>query len=100
MFIHKIEAFVLGFMREFFPSRRHEFIDRPGRVLSRVEPGIVQLQKYPLGPSVVAGIGGVDFAGPIVAESYLKELAFEPLHVAHRRDAWMESGLDGELFCR
>ena len=40
-----------------------------GFVGGRVEPGIVELEENPLGPFEIAGVGRVDFAAPIVAET-------------------------------
>ena len=81
-------------------SRRNELFDRPRGLLFGVEPGIIKLQKYPLGPTVIVRVGGVYFAGPIITEADFSELAFEPTDVLSCRNGWMEPCFDRELFGR
>src|SRR5262245_15129510 len=66
----------------------------------RVEPGMVKSQKDPLGPLVVIGVSGIDFARPIVAESEGLNLFFESGDVFLSRLARVPSGLNGILFGR
>src|SRR5579862_3809297 len=54
-----------------------EGVDRLSFVGDGIEPGIVELGKNPLGPAKIFGVGGVDFARPIVAETKGFDLAFE-----------------------
>ena len=99
MGFHDFAALIFGFMGKLLLPRRDEFLDWPGRLVFGVKPGIVQFQKNPLRPFVIARIGGVHFARPVVTESDLCQLAFEPLDVLRRRDGRMKAGLDRELFC-
>ena len=65
-----------------------------------VEPRIVNLEKDPLRPFVVAGIGRVDLAFPIVGKTDPFQLRFELRDVLAGRDRGMLAGLDGVLFGR
>src|ERR1700677_258119 len=58
---------------------------------------MVELEKNPLGPFEVAGIGGVQFAAPIIAEAKRLNLAFEDGDVFFGRRAGVLPGADGIL---
>ena len=60
--------------------------NRLGLVRLRIEPGIVNLEKNPLRPFVIARIGRVDLALPIVGETDALELRFEFRDVLARGD--------------
>ena len=66
----------------------------------RIEPRIVQLEKDPLRPAKVAGIGGAQFARPVVAKADGLKLRPEPRNIALRRNARVLAGFDGELLRR
>ena len=63
-----------------------------------VEPGVVELEENPLRPPEVGGVGGADFAVPIVAETYGLKLTAEVVDSAGRGDARVLAGFDGILF--
>ena len=71
-----------------------------GFVCRGVEPGVVELEENPLRPSEVAGVGGADFAIPIVAKTDGLELTAEVVDVSGRGDAWVLAGFDGVLLGR
>ena len=52
-----------------------------------VEPSLVELEENPLRPPEVGGVGGADFAVPIVAETYGLKLTAEVVDIAGRGDA-------------
>ena len=62
------------------------------------EVGVVELDEDPLGPLDVAGVGGVDFAVPVVSEAEGLELAAEVFDVGFGGDAGVLAGFDGVLF--
>ena len=55
------------------------------------------MQKYPLRPFIIVGVGRVDFAVPIVAKSERFNLSREVFDVLFRRLAWVRARLDGVL---
>ena len=61
------------------------------------EVGFVELEKDPLRPLDVAGVGGVDLAVPVVGKAEGLELAAEVVDVGLGGDAGMLAGLDGVL---
>jgi hypothetical protein len=79
-------------------GRAGQGIDRFGALGDGIEPGMVKLEKDPLGPSEIAGVGGVDLARPIVAEAERFDLAAERGDVPLGRLARVLAGLDGVLF--
>ena len=62
-----------------------------------VVPGVVDLEEDPLRPLVVAGIRGVDLAGPVVGEAQRLDLAAEVVDVGLGGDPGVGVGLDGVL---
>ena len=68
--------------------------DRLCLVCERVHPGIVKLEKDPLRPFEILGIGRADFAGPVVAEAERLKLSAEVVDIALGGDARMLAGLD------
>ena len=56
--------------------------------------GMIELEKDPLGPADVAGVGRVDLAVPVVGEADRLELAAEVDDVGLGRDARVLTGLD------
>ncbi len=56
------------------------------------------MEEDPLGPLEVAGVGGVDLAGPVVAEAEFLDLAFEVGDVGGGVFPRVLAGLDGVLF--
>ena len=71
--------------------------DGLGLVRGGVEPGVVELEENPLCPPEIAGVGGADFAVPIVAEAHGLELAAEVVDIAGCGDARVLAGFDGVL---
>ena len=66
-------------------------------LLLGVVPGVEELQEDPLRPAEIVGIGGVDFAVPVVAEAEHLDLPAEGVDVLLRGEARMRAGLDGVL---
>ena len=66
----------------------------------RIEPGIVDLEKDPLGPLVIARISGVDLAIPIVGKTDAFELRFKLGDILARGDFRMLAALDRVLLGR
>ena len=64
------------------------------------QPLFVELLEYPLRPSVVFGVGGVDLAVPIIGEAEHPDLLAESVDVLLRRDGRMRSRLHGILLRR
>ena len=56
--------------------------------------------KNPLGPPVVARVGGIDFATPVDGETDSLDLSAEVLDVGLCGRGRMGACLDGELLCR
>ena len=63
-----------------------------------IVPGIEDLQKNPLRPAIVVGIGGGEFTAPVVTEAQHFQLAAEVIDVLVGFDCGVGSRLDGELF--
>src|SRR5205823_1345204 len=64
------------------------------------EPGVVKLEEDPLRPLEVIGVGSIDFAAPIVAESQRLYLPLESGDVFFRGLARVLAGFDGILLSR
>ena len=75
-----------------------ERFDRFGLIGGGVEPRVIELEEDPLGPAEVFGIGGIDFAIPVVAEAERLDLASEVIDVGFGGDAGVLAGFDGVLF--
>src|SRR5215471_12596130 len=73
-------------------------LDRLRLVRYRIEPRIVELQENPLSPFKVFGVGGVDFAGPVVTKPEALDLAFEGGDVGLGCSTGMLAGFDCILF--
>ena len=65
-----------------------------------IEPRVIELEKNPLRPFEIAGVGGVDLALPVVGKAEPLELAFEVRHVLRGGDGRMLAGLDRILLGR
>ncbi len=74
-----------------------EFGDGAGALGFFAEVGVVDLEEDPLGPADVGGVGGVDFAVPIVGEAEGLELGAEGGDVVFGGDAGVLASLDGVL---
>src|ERR1043166_7020992 len=74
--------------------------DRLGLFRLRIEPRVVDLEKNPLRPFVIAGIGRVDLAFPIVGKTDPFQLRFELRDILARGDGGMLPGFDGVLLRR
>ena len=61
---------------------------------------LVKLLEDPLRPLVIAGIGGVHLAVPVIAEAQRLDLLAEPVDVAFGRDRGMRAGFHGILLGR
>jgi hypothetical protein len=59
---------------------------------------VVELEEDPLGPFEIVGVGGIDFASPIVAEAEGFDLAPERCDVLFGGLARVLAGFDGVLF--
>ena len=77
-----------------------QMADGLGLLVHRVEVAVEELEKDPLGPAVVFGIGGVDFAVPVVAEAEHLDLPAKVGDVAFGGDTRMGVVLDGVLLGR
>ncbi|OPZ99856.1 MAG: hypothetical protein BWY71_00894 [Planctomycetes bacterium ADurb.Bin412] len=75
-----------------------KFFNGPGLLPPAVEIPVEQLQEDPLGPSVIFGVGGVDFAVPVVAEAQTHDLAADIVDIPLGGDAGVGAGFDGVLF--
>src|SRR5262249_33524579 len=62
-----------------------------------VVPSVEDLQKDPLRPFHVVGIGGVNFARPVIAEPEHLNLSAERADIILRVDAWVLPSLDRVL---
>ena len=80
------------------PAFGFQFGNGRGLLGLLVEVGFVELEENPLGPADELGIGGGDFAVPIVAEAERFQLALEGDDVRLGGDARVLAGLDGILF--
>ena len=80
--------------------RNGKFADKFSLAGSCIKPGVVQFGEDPLGPFEIGGIGGIDFAVPIVAQSEGLNLASEIVAVFLGRFGRMSTGLNGILFGR
>src|SRR5690606_36039917 len=83
-----------------FVKLHDQSLDVLGPVGLFVIPGIKELDKNPLRPFIIFGIGSADFARPIEGETYLVELFAVTGNVFTRGFVRMLSGLDGVLFGR
>src|SRR5262245_6882997 len=63
-----------------------------------VVPCVEELQKNPLRPAIVIGIGGGEFTRPVIAEAEHLELPAERVDVLVGRDPRMRPRLDRMLF--
>ncbi len=63
----------------------------------RVVPGVIDLEEDPLRPLVIAGVGCIDFAFPVVREPQRLDLAAKRIDVRLRGDSRMRVGRDGIL---
>ena len=72
-------------------------VDRLGLIGRGVKPRIVQLQKNPLAPLKITGLGGVRFPTPIIAEAQALDLPLEISNIFLGRLARMLAGLDRVL---
>ena len=72
-------------------------VDGPGRPPAGVEPGPEQLQEDPLGPAVVARVGGGELAARVVAQPEPAELAPHGVDVLGGGDRRVPARLDGVL---
>jgi hypothetical protein len=59
------------------------------------EAAFEQLQKDPLGPSHVRGLGRGQLPAPVVGKTQSLDLAAKRLDVAFRGDCWMDAGAHG-----
>ncbi len=71
--------------------------NRLGSVCQRIEPRIVEFEKYPLGPAEISGIGGAELAGPVIAEPKRLKLAAESPDIPRRGHTGMLPCFYGEL---
>ena len=62
-----------------------------------VVPGVMDLQEDPLRPPVIAGVGRIDLAIPVIRESQRLDLAAEGIDVGLGGDPGMRIGQDGIL---
>ena len=67
-------------------------VDRGARAVG--EPALVELEEDPLGPAVVARVGGRQLARPVERDAPGAELALEGRDRARARGAWMLAALD------
>ncbi len=58
------------------------------------QPLFKELQKNPLGPAVISGIGGIDLAVPVERKSQAFKLGFKPLHILPGDDLGMDVVFD------
>ena len=82
------------------PALGFEFGDRSSFLSFLVKVGVIELEEDPLGPANVVGVGGVDFAVPVIAEAKGFELAPEVVDILLGGDAWVLTGFDGVLLGR
>jgi len=82
------------------PALGFKLRDRSGFLSFLVKVGIVKLQENPLSPADVVGVGGVDFAVPVIAKSEGLELAPEVVNVLFGSDTRVLAGFDGVLLGR
>ena len=71
---------------------------RSGPLAFGVVPGVEELEKDPLGPAIVVGIGGREFSAPVVAEAEHFQLSAKRCDISIGGFAWGCAGLDGMLF--
>src|SRR4029453_13263398 len=74
--------------------------NRLGLICSRIEPGIVNLEKNPLRPLVITSIGRVDLTLPVVGKTNSLELVLEASHIFARRDCRVLATFDRVLLRR
>ncbi|OQC23896.1 MAG: hypothetical protein BWX70_02725 [Verrucomicrobia bacterium ADurb.Bin070] len=85
------------FVREHRAQRRapvHRHLGHIGQAL------LVKLLEDPLRPLVIAGVGGVHLAVPVIAEAQRLDLLAEPVDVAFGCDRRMRAGFHGILLGR
>ncbi len=68
-----------------------QLIDGLGLFCLAVEPAMEELEKDPLGPFVVMGIGGLDLAAPIVTKADIIELLAKVLDIVVSRNSGMDA---------
>ena len=59
---------------------------------------LVHLQEDPLGPLVIAGVGGIDLTIPVDGEAQSFQLAFKVRHIVFGNDSRMNVVLHGKVF--
>ena len=64
------------------------------------QPLLKQLEKDPLGPFVIVGIGGVDFPRPVEGQAQRLQLALEAGHIVFGHDFGMNVVFDGKVLRR
>src|SRR3989304_3364936 len=77
-----------------------KFGDRPRAFRARIEPGLVQLQEYPLRPAVILRLGGIDLAVLIEGDAEQPELALVVGREALDELGRVGLGLDGRILGR
>ena len=65
-----------------------------------VKVAVKHFQEYPLGPSVIIRVGGVNFPVPVIAKAQRFDLAAHIVYVVSGRCFWDCAGLDGILLGR
>ena len=78
-------------------GRNRQFLDGSSFPDRRIEPGVVEPGKDPLGPFEIGRIGGIDLAVPVVTQSEGLNLTPEIVAVFLGSLGRMRSGLDGIL---
>ena len=94
-FVDESEAHFVDLLRR--PTFRFQFGNRLGLLVFFAEVGVVELEENPLRPADIVGVGGIDFAIPIVAEPESLELSAKVVDVGLGGDARVLAGLDGVL---
>ncbi len=77
-----------------------QFPDRPGGILARIVPGVVDLQEDPLRPPVVVWVGRSYPAGPVIREAEHPDLPLDVADVLLGGFPRVHAMLHGVLFCR
>src|SRR5688572_21546248 len=78
----------------------YQLIDRFGLFCLAVEPAVEELEKYPLGPFVIMGIGGLYLAVPIETKADIVQLLAKVFDIVIGGYGGRDTMVDGILFGR
>ena len=78
----------------------NQLTDRPGLVQRRIEPRVIDLQKYPLRPPIEVDVRGGEAAALVMSESQPAQLATKVDNIGFGSRPRMGTGLNGVLLGR